>query len=648
MFHDYFLSLQQNILAMSTWDKLSMAERAEIMKLAIQGGVYDLDAIRNGYNKFAGGGAVTNEIAEDYQPLVSDGYQPIMNSMKASNAGFNVDDYAYRVKKLHPEITREQVQSLYNTTPYIASNKVKGVTEGGFRAGDSTGYGRRVTLYPEAHYRNTGTKITPANANAEMGDTMTHETNHLYTDVLLGGTNNAEGDLLWDAYRPGLVVQDPGFNGDYSEERAINAGIRNRISRENGNVTGIELDKAIDNTPDDVLMNMLFDPNNGYINQKGKKHMQDKNGNWNRTDAVRRALKDVAFNNQFVPDNYAALGGPLMQAANEYKHGGSIHIKPENRGKFTRLKERTGHSASWFKEHGTPAQKKMAVFALNSRKWKHGDGGNLFYNEDENLFGLGDWLKKAYNKVHDTATTAVSKGRKFVRDWGLDKSPEQHLMEMMTPTADKKYRQNLYNIIDPTSEIPSGIDIAKYGIAALSAKYGGEYPYRRTKSDSVADAAWAKRLGLEYNQNALIDNGDGTFRLPAELEAEIPTDTLALKERIANNENRLKRVKGGEHQLTREAVDIDKQALEALRKTYSTGEPVMLDEHSHVSRNWQGLTPESDIVTPLNTLHRYTVQYDKDNNRMKYWDWYDFNEFENFVPGNPFKIQGSIDLNKRR
>ena len=46
-----------------------------------------------------------------------------------------------------------------------------------------------------------------------------------------------------------------------------------------------------------------------------------------------------------------------------------IHIKPENRGKFTALKKRTGHSASWFKEHGTPAQKKMATFALNSRKW---------------------------------------------------------------------------------------------------------------------------------------------------------------------------------------------------------------------------------------------------------------------------------------
>ena len=40
---------------------------------------------------------------------------------------------------------------------------------------------------------------------------------------------------------------------------------------------------------------------------------------------------------------------------NQYSDGGKIYIKPENRGKFTALKERTGKSATWFKEHGTPA-----------------------------------------------------------------------------------------------------------------------------------------------------------------------------------------------------------------------------------------------------------------------------------------------------
>lgn len=76
--------------------------------------------------------------------------------------------------------------------------------------------------------------------------------------------------------------------------------------------------------------------------------------------------------------------------ANMSAEGGKIHIKPENRGKFTALKKRTGHSATWFKEHGTPAQRKMATFALNARHWKHGYGGNLYdgFTEDNQQMNI--------------------------------------------------------------------------------------------------------------------------------------------------------------------------------------------------------------------------------------------------------------------
>ena len=85
-------------------------------------------------------------------------------------------------------------------------------------------------------------------------------------------------------------------------------------------------------------------------------------------------LQQQQMNN--LLQNYTAYGG-LLDINNQYSDGGKIYIKPENRGKFTALKERTGKSATWFKEHGTPAQKKMATFALNARKWKHKDGGIL-------------------------------------------------------------------------------------------------------------------------------------------------------------------------------------------------------------------------------------------------------------------------------
>lgn len=84
----------------------------------------------------------------------------------------------------------------------------------------------------------------------------------------------------------------------------------------------------------------------------------------------------------------------------QYSSGGKIHIKPENRGKFTALKERTGHSATWFKEHGTSSQKKMATFALNSRHWRHDNGGFLHtYKEDYQLGQTYDLSEEEINEL---------------------------------------------------------------------------------------------------------------------------------------------------------------------------------------------------------------------------------------------------------
>ena len=43
---------------MSSWNNLSMRQRADIMKLAIDSGIYDLDTIRGVYNEFASGGNI--------------------------------------------------------------------------------------------------------------------------------------------------------------------------------------------------------------------------------------------------------------------------------------------------------------------------------------------------------------------------------------------------------------------------------------------------------------------------------------------------------------------------------------------------------------------------------------------------------------
>ena len=81
-------------------------------------------------------------------------------------------------------------------------------------------------------------------------------------------------------------------------------------------------------------------------------------------------LNDIAYNDKKKDNENIARFGLSLTERRSLKNGG-IYIKPSHRGRFTALKERTGHSTTWFKENGTPAQKKMATFALNAAKWKH-------------------------------------------------------------------------------------------------------------------------------------------------------------------------------------------------------------------------------------------------------------------------------------
>ena len=69
--------------------------------------------------------------------------------------------------------------------------------------------------------------------------------------------------------------------------------------------------------------------------------------------------------------NYAAYGGPL------FAEGGRIHIKPENRGKFTETKRRTGKTTEELTHSKNPLTRKRAIFAQNAKKWHHAFGGDL-------------------------------------------------------------------------------------------------------------------------------------------------------------------------------------------------------------------------------------------------------------------------------
>lgn len=114
-------------------------------------------------------------------------------------------------------------------------------------------------------------------------------------------------------------------------------------------------------------------------------HHRDYRGEWNLDIPVGSGQNSgsAVLRNGFEKENfkYWKLGNDGKWYLHNFKQGGilkrvesgksGIHIKPENRGKLTRLKKRTGKSESELWKEGNPAVRKMITFARNARKWKH-------------------------------------------------------------------------------------------------------------------------------------------------------------------------------------------------------------------------------------------------------------------------------------
>lgn len=77
-----------------------------------------------------------------------------------------------------------------------------------------------------------------------------------------------------------------------------------------------------------------------------------------------------------------------------FKKGYKIYIKPENRGKFTQTKKRTGKTTEELTHSKNPLTRKRAIFAQNAKKWKHQNGGSINPND---LLGIQSNITWKYN-----------------------------------------------------------------------------------------------------------------------------------------------------------------------------------------------------------------------------------------------------------
>lgn len=81
--------------------------------------------------------------------------------------------------------------------------------------------------------------------------------------------------------------------------------------------------------------------------------------------------------------------------------GSGIHIKKENRGKFTATKKRTGKTTEELTHSKNPLTRKRAIFAQNAKKWKHEDGGEVHKPNGHRSILDNGWFKtKDLKKNH--------------------------------------------------------------------------------------------------------------------------------------------------------------------------------------------------------------------------------------------------------
>jgi len=123
-----------------------------------------------------------------------------------------------------------------------------------------------------------------------------------------------------------------------------------------------------------------------------------------------------------------------------------IHIKPQNRGKFTAAAKRAGMSVQEFARHVlanpdkySPLMRRRANFARNAAKWKYDGGGPLNYNYNySSPFLDNNLLNKHYVDVglpllNLSPIPSSIFGTPANLDTGLDSSPKP--LDIKTPLA---------------------------------------------------------------------------------------------------------------------------------------------------------------------------------------------------------------------
>lgn len=230
-----------------------------------------------------------------------------------------------------------------------------------------------------------GTIFNSSMQNAQIGDTSSIENKIKQTGNVYSNTND---DLMneWSSNTPLENVSWKDIRGGSTEQRVGNL----LTSAASGAASGATIGGSIGAMVGGVVG--LGSSLAGWIagDKKAKRQAEELN---RQADAANREKMAGLVNRADSIDtqndlntifNYSAFGGPIDlleydSPLNTFAKGGGIHIKPQNKGKFTSYcgGNVTAECIAKGKRSSDPAVRKRATFAANARKWKHAEGGFL-------------------------------------------------------------------------------------------------------------------------------------------------------------------------------------------------------------------------------------------------------------------------------
>jgi len=194
----------------------------------------------------------------------------------------------------------------------------------------------------------------------------------------------------------------------------------------------------------------------------------------------------------------------------KFKMGGSgIHIKPENKGKFTATKKATGKTTEELTHSKNPVTKKRAIFAQNAAKFKHADGS-------KNTKSFPDLNKDGKISRADVLVgRGVIPAKKMQMGTKELKNMRKDLPKSMTPTADnlknkvKGVVKGVKDFVKEPKKTLNKLNPFDNTVDTTSKKMCGSKGMKYaegTKSIKFKKKPMIKRADGSYSQRGLWDN----------------------------------------------------------------------------------------------------------------------------------------------